>query len=119
MTSHSRTWIWIGFGALIVIGVGLMLAPFLGPGGISAIPTPIPTALNIEQSNLPYPDVPRIKVQDARAAVDRQQAIIVDARSATQYTQSHISGAKSIPVNELESRLSELNKEQLIITYCT
>ncbi len=119
MSNKSRTWIWIGFGALIVIGVGLMLAPLLSSTNASAVPAPIPTALIIEQSNLPYPDVPRIKVQDARAAVDRQQAIVVDARSATQYARSHIPGAKSMPLNELESRLGELNKDQLIITYCT
>ena len=119
MTGHLRAWVLIGLIGLMVIGVALIAVAQLTPNVYPSDLTPIPTALIIEQSNLPYPDVPRIKVEDARAAAERRQAIIVDARSATQYAHSHIPGAKSIPVNELENRLSELNKDQLIITYCT
>ena len=119
MTGHSRTWVLIGLIGLLVIGVALIAVAQLTPNEFPLGLTPIPTSLNGDQSDLPYPDVPRIKVEDARAAVDHQQAILVDARSAAQYAQSHIAGAKSIPVDELESRLNELNKDQLIITYCT
>jgi hypothetical protein len=119
MSNNSRTWILIGFSALIIIGAGLILSPLLSPTGTPVIPTPIPTALIIDQSNLPYPAVPRITAGDARAALELNQAVFIDVRSSEQYARSHITGAKSIPLNELESRLNELNKDQQIITYCT
>lgn len=119
MSNQSRTWIFIGLIGLMVIGVALVVVPLLMPNVSLPGLTPIPTALIIEQSNLPYPEVARIKVADAHSAYTQQQAIFVDARSASQYGRSHIPGAKSIPLNELEGRLNELNKAQLIITYCT
>ena len=58
-------------------------------------------------------------VGDAHAAQESKQAVFIDVRSASQYAQGHVPGAMSIPLNEVESRLNELNKEQWIITYCT
>lgn len=118
MSNKLRPWIFAGFVGLIIIGAGLILAPVLSPAGTPAIPTPIPTALTIDQSSLPYPAVPRVAVGEARAAHESKQAVFVDVRSAEQYAQSHIPGALSIPLSELESRLNELRKDQWIITYC-
>jgi rhodanese-related sulfurtransferase/DNA-binding transcriptional ArsR family regulator len=44
--------------------------------------------------------------------------VILDVRPTVEYTQGHIAGARSIPVNELESRLNELPTEQEIVAYC-
>ena len=118
MSNNSRSWVLIGLIGLMVLGGVLIAVPLLAPPTNSIGPTPIPTALNIDQS-VPYPAVSRVAVADARAAYESQQAVFVDVRSTGQYAQSHIPGAKSIPLNEVESRLNELNKEQAIITYCT
>ena len=67
MSNNSRTWALIGFIGLIVIGAALILLPLLNPAGPAAIPTPMPTALAVAPSSLPYPDVPRVTVGDARA----------------------------------------------------
>jgi rhodanese-related sulfurtransferase len=44
--------------------------------------------------------------------------IILDVRPALEYTQGHIAGARSIPIDELESRLHELPPDQEIVAYC-
>ena len=119
MSGNSRPWVLIGLFGLIVIGAALILAPLLSPSGAPAIPTPVPAALTIDQSGLPYPDVPRVAVGAARAAQESKQAVFVDVRTKEQYDQSHIPGALSIPLSGFEERLSELNHDQWIITYCT
>ena len=60
-----------------------------------------------------------MRVGNAHAAHESKQAVFVDVRSTGQYAPSHVTGALSIPLSELESRLNELDKAQWIITYCT
>ena len=45
-------------------------------------------------------------------------AIVVDVRPAPEYQQGHIAGARSIPVEQLEARLRELDPAQEIVAYC-
>jgi rhodanese-related sulfurtransferase len=45
--------------------------------------------------------------------------VFVDVRSAGSYAASHIPGALSIPLGELDARLDELDPAARIITYCT
>jgi rhodanese-related sulfurtransferase/DNA-binding transcriptional ArsR family regulator len=44
--------------------------------------------------------------------------VILDVRPTLEYAQGHIAGARSIPIDELESRLNELPREQEIVAYC-
>jgi hypothetical protein len=118
MSNNSRIWVLLGLIGLIIVGTGLIVLPSITQPAVPTPPPIIPTALP-SSAQAPYPDVSRVKVGDARAADVLNQAVFVDVRSAEQYTQSHIVGARSIPLNELESRLNELNKDQWIITYCT
>ena len=50
--------------------------------------------------------------------LDDPELIILDVRPQVEYAQGHIAGARSIPIDELENRLSELPKEQEIVAYC-
>lgn len=50
--------------------------------------------------------------------LDDPELIILDVRPQVEYVQGHIPGARSIPIDELESRLSELPQEQEIVAYC-
>lgn len=43
---------------------------------------------------------------------------VLDVRPVEEYRAGHIQGAISIPLNELESRLSELPRDQEIVAYC-
>jgi 3-mercaptopyruvate sulfurtransferase SseA len=61
--------------------------------------------------------VERISLEDAKAAFDANNAIFVDVRASSSYEVSHISGAKSIPLNDLPNRVGELDPKSRIITY--
>ncbi|HMV43426.1 MAG TPA: rhodanese-like domain-containing protein [Leptospiraceae bacterium] len=46
-------------------------------------------------------------------------ALIVDVRSGEEYASGHYANAKNIPVDQVESRLSEFgDKERKIVVYC-
>jgi len=66
-------------------------------------------------------EVPRIPVEEALAALQSGAAVIVDVRSTQAYDVSHIAGALSIPLAEIETNVNglSLEKDQWIITYCT
>lgn len=66
-----------------------------------------------------YPEIERVTLANAKSALEAGTAVIIDVRAAEAYQAAHITGAISIPSNELETRLSELNKDEWIITYCT
>jgi 3-mercaptopyruvate sulfurtransferase SseA len=79
-------------------------------------PTPTPTPLPLTER-----DVPRVTVEEAKAAVDRGAAILVDVRSAEAFEVSHIPGALNIQLGEFETNPMglDLPKDRWIITYCT
>jgi hypothetical protein len=94
----------------------------------TTIPSVIPTII---VENTPTPsqggspqteaDVPRVSVEDAAAAMQNGEAVVLDVRSAQAYQVSHIPGALSIPLAEIEANPTGLNleKDKWIITYCT
>lgn len=61
----------------------------------------------------------RITVEDARAAIERGEALLVDVRTAESYAIEHARTAMSLPENDLMARANELPRDKLIITYCT
>jgi phage shock protein E len=63
--------------------------------------------------------VERISLEESKAAFDSDSALFLDVRSEAAYEASHIPGAVSIPLQFLEPRISELDPDQWIITYCT
>lgn len=93
--------------------VGVALAVLL-PAAVAAqqtAMTPQKPAEMTPMSQLEPPDgARRIGGAEAREAVAKGNAVLIDVRAK---------GAKSIPLNELLTRLSELPKDKLIITYCT
>lgn len=91
---------------LVIIGIGILI--------IDAIVTHnSPLAVKSQD------DVPRVSVEDAYRAVVEGEAVLVDNRSLEAYQQSRAAGAISMPVEEVESRLGELDPVQWYITYCT
>ena len=96
-------------GGLLLIIAALMLA-----NQNPAAPTP-----NTVVEEEIYPEIQRVSIDETKAALDSGSALVVDVRSAEAYQGSHISGAINIPLEELESRLGELDQAKWIITYCT
>jgi len=65
--------------------------------------------------------------RDSMDAIDKEEllhrievgtAVVIDARPSVEYSQGHISGALSIPVDELAQRLKELPKNREVVAYC-
>jgi len=65
--------------------------------------------------------VPRIPLEKALVGLQSGAAVIVDVRSTQAYDASHVQGAVSMPLFDIESNIDSLSleKDQWIITYCT
>ena len=88
-----------------------------GSPGQALIQTSTPQAQGI--APIPYPDVPRMPLQEAQAKLEQGQAILIDVRTKQSYDAGHAAGALSIPEAEMAARLSELPRDKEIILYCT
>ncbi|MBI5953015.1 MAG: hypothetical protein HY865_15260 [Chloroflexi bacterium] len=108
-TSPIPLFLLIGGGLLLIAAAFLFATQTASPAPTAAAP--------FEEET--YPEIPRVSLADAKAALDAGTAIIVDVRSAEAYVGGHITGAINIPLAELEARLGELDPNQWIITYCT
>jgi predicted sulfurtransferase len=79
------------------------------------VPTPTPTTA----MQTPEDGVRRITPAEAREALDKGKAIIIDVRGDASYDAGHVKGARSISVDAIGSRASELPRDKMIITYCS
>lgn len=59
-----------------------------------------------------------VTLDELLARLHEPGLIVLDVRPALEYAQGRIRGARSIPIDELESRLHELPTEHEIIAYC-
>src|SRR5438876_3335639 len=59
-----------------------------------------------------------VTVDELREAMRDERVILLDVRPQAEYQAGHLPQARSIPVTELEVRLSELPKEREIVAYC-
>ena len=91
---------------------GSVVAPVL-TARPSATATPVATSL------VSSADMPRITVQELKAKLDADQAVVFDARVQPAYAQKHIAGAISMPQAEVAARLTELPTDKLAVFYCT
>jgi Rhodanese-related sulfurtransferase len=77
-------------------------------------------ALPSQQSGLiPFPDSPRIPLDQAKADFDRGAAVFIDTHSAQVYAAEHIVGSINISNNELDAKAQMLPKNKKIIVYCS
>jgi len=76
---------------------------------------PIPPPQLPEQGD----GVRRITPAEAREALEKGTAIIVDVRNDLFYQTGHIKGAILIPSYEIGAHLKELPRDKMIITYCS
>jgi 3-mercaptopyruvate sulfurtransferase SseA len=107
---------------IVMVGMGLVL--IVGAIGwyLTNSPDSVSSAVSSTQASgvqIPYPDIQRVSLGDAKAAYDTKAAVFVDVRGEPYYSQGHIPGALSITDVELPNRLNELNPDDWIITYCT
>ncbi|MGZ3602654.1 MAG: ArsR/SmtB family transcription factor [Ktedonobacterales bacterium] len=55
---------------------------------------------------------------DLLARLTVGETVVLDVRPALEYEHGHVAGARSIPVDELEMRLGELDPQREIVAYC-
>lgn len=129
----------IALAALVLLFASLAcnaVLPQTGPTSVSTVastPIQVPTQIQLTESNpteppatsanLPQTDaeVPRVPPDQAKAAFERGDAVIVDVRGADAYAQQHIQGALEISLGAIETDPTSINldKNKWIITYCT
>jgi rhodanese-related sulfurtransferase len=63
-------------------------------------------------------DVDRIGRDELRERLLRGDVVLVDVRPSEEFAAGHIEGARSIPIDELDRRLSELPEDQEVVAYC-
>ena len=100
----------------------------------TSVPTPVQTQILIPTqitepvstqppANLPQTDaeVSRVPADQAKAALDSGDAVIVDVRGADAYARSHITGALEVSLSAIQTDPANLplDKNKWIITYCT
>lgn len=59
-----------------------------------------------------------VSVDELREALQEDRVILLDVRPATEYQAGHLPQARSLPVDELETRLEELPHDREIVAYC-
>jgi 3-mercaptopyruvate sulfurtransferase SseA len=107
--------------AMVILGVVLILgsvgwlvnASRLAEAQRASVSAPVTSP------RIPYPEVPRVSLGDSKAALDLKQAVFIDVRGEPYFSQGHIPGAISMTDDEVANRLSELDPNAWIITYCT
>jgi rhodanese-related sulfurtransferase len=87
------SWLWIGLGVLIVVAAGFLL--------------------------LKPDNIPSEEISAAQAYQKYQQGVFfLDVRGQEEWNQGHIPNSTNIPLETLQSHLSELPHDQEIIVVC-
>lgn len=63
-------------------------------------------------------EVEAIGRDELLARLRRGDVVLIDVRPEEEFTAGHIDGARSIPIDELKRRLSELPQDREVIAYC-
>ncbi len=119
--------------ALVALLAGLGMAcqqptSTVNPPGAVTVASPLPAANGAIPSAAaaaaptqnPEDAMPRVRVDEAKAAVDSGKALIIDVRGPETYQTSHIKGALDHALARLEQGdFKGLPKDKRIIAYCS
>ena len=87
------------------------------PSVLRRTPTSEPPARPVQQQvTATFP--PRVTVSELKEMVDQGKAVIVDVRDRVSFANEHIPGSINIPFQETASRIGELPRDKMIVTYC-
>jgi rhodanese-related sulfurtransferase len=106
--SLSLTLLLIGAASLIIVGC----APASAAAPQAAAPT---VAANAPAAAAPLPDT----ISVAEAATKREAgAFVLDVRQPDEWNEYHIPGSTLIPLDQLETRLSEVPRDKEVVVVC-
>ncbi|XEC95113.1 rhodanese-like domain-containing protein [Paenibacillus tarimensis] len=60
----------------------------------------------------------QVSAKEAKEMIDEGKVQVIDVRTPEEFEAGHIQGAKLIPLQQLEDRLDELDKEQSYLLVC-
>ena len=63
-------------------------------------------------------DIDRISLEELNERMEKGEILLLDVRPQSEFENSHIPGAVSMPVEELEEKLRTLPTNQEIVAYC-
>jgi 3-mercaptopyruvate sulfurtransferase SseA len=67
----------------------------------------------------PADGIKRMTLEEARAAVEKGAAVIIDVRDAESYKANHIKGSINIPYADIGNRIKDLPKDKTAVFYCS
>ncbi len=113
-------------GLALTVGLSLNYQMVMNAFTGKTVATPTPKQLTKVQQSDPtqavieaYPDPVELDELDELLAAG---ALLIDARNAADYAKSHLAGAVSLPIGEVEARLpgflKEVPKDRVLIAYC-
>lgn len=70
------------------------------------------------QTSTPNDSVRRVSIEEVRAAIEKNDVVVVDVRGSVEYKLGHIKGARSIPLGLVKEQAKDLPKDKLIVFYC-
>jgi predicted sulfurtransferase len=112
--------------------IGLMVVVFLissgsGPGGgqqptaVAGNTATVVAVNGTAQDTTPTEEpAPRMALADFKKLYDdpKKRPLIIDVRAKENYDAGHIEGAISFPESDVDTRVSELPKDKLVVAYC-
>jgi rhodanese-related sulfurtransferase len=60
----------------------------------------------------------QVTAEELRRRLDADDVILLDVRPAEEYAAGHLPGARSLPWDEIEERLTELPGDTSVVAYC-
>src|SRR5699024_4454732 len=63
-------------------------------------------------------DLNDISLEELNQRMENGEIVLMDVRPKTEYESSHIPGAVSVPMDELDAHISSLPKNKEIVAYC-
>src|ERR687887_658375 len=100
--------------------VALMGKAFASPRRLALRDASVARLAEVERAVRDYlgDDVDAIGREELIARLRKGDVVLVDVRPTEEFEAGHIEGARSIPIEELESRLAELPPEAEVVAYC-
>ncbi len=106
--------------ALVILGAFALIACNSAEKLASQKPASnLNTARTTPNAIPPGDGVRRITTVELRDLLSKGQAVVIDVRNEASYKAGHIRGAKLIPTTEFLSRINELPRDKMIVTYCS
>ncbi len=103
--------------AATLLGLALLMSVLAGQQGSGGAAAKKPEAKAPPAQAAHEDGVPRIAPMEAHELIEKGKAIIVDVRSESSYRIGHIQGALWMP--DVATRIKELPRDKMIITYCS